>query len=86
MEHDTQLKKHHNRSKIPRRKKNTYISISVLSKHIYLYILIDVLLTYNVMLVSAIQRSESVIQAPFFNFLCLTGYYKILNIFPFTTL
>lgn len=79
-------KKHHNRSKIPRRKKNTCINISVLSKHIYLYLLIDVLLTYKVVLVSAIQRSESVIQAPFFSLLCLTGYYKILNIFPSATL
>ena len=59
------------KSKIPRRKKNTCISISVLLNHIYLSILIDVLLAYNVVLVSAIQRSESVTRHLFSAFFVL---------------
>ena len=47
-------------------------------------VFIGVELLYNVVLVSGVQQSDSVIYIYifFFRFFFITGYYKILNIVP----
>ena len=46
------------------------------------YFLIDVELIYNIVLVSGVQQSDSVIYICFFRLFSIIGYYKILNIVP----
>ena len=50
--------------------------------YVSVFVLIEVQLTYNVVLVSGIQQSDSVlyIYILFFRFFSITDYYKILNI------
>ena len=40
---------------------------------------------YNIMLVSGVQHSASVIYVFFFRFFCFIGYYKILRVVPCAT-
>ena len=49
-----------------------------------MYVFIEVYLIYNVLLVSGIQQSDSVIHIylSFIRFFSIIGYYKILNIVP----
>ena len=54
----------------------------LVSEFIFLKIFIEVQLIYNVVLVSGVQHSDSVVYIFFFIFFFIMAYYRILNIVP----
>ena len=52
------------------------------SQWVFLFVLIEVQVVYNVVLVSGVQQSDSVIHIFFFTFFSLISYYKILSRVP----